>query len=70
MRGRLDCDLFLVRDVESLRVRSGRDEDRFAANRVPVPFQTGKAKAEALAAAMLQNSTCSCFRPNEKLGAR
>ena len=67
---RCDYDLFLVRDLESLRVRGGGDEDRFGANRVPVPFQTGKAKAAALAVTMLQNSTRSCFRPNEKLGAR
>ena len=70
MRGRLDCDLFLACDLESLRIRCGGDEGRFGANRVPVPFHTGKAKAGALAVTMLQNSTRSCFRPNEKLGAR
>src|SRR5207245_2554752 len=39
LRGRLDYDLFLVRDLESLRVRGGRIENRFGAKRVPVPFQ-------------------------------
>src|SRR5213078_1771210 len=67
LRGRLDGDLFLVRPLESLRVRGSGDEDPLGANRMPVPFQTGKPKAGALAVTMLQNSTRSCFRPNEKL---
>jgi hypothetical protein len=70
LRGCVDGDLFLVRDLESLRICVSDDEDPFGTNRVPVPFQTGKAKAGALAVAMLQNSARSCFRPNEKLGAR
>src|SRR5438067_3407368 len=68
LHGGCDCDLFLVRDLESLRVRGSGDQDPLGANRMPVPFQTGKAKAGALAVTMLQNSTRSCFRPNKKLG--
>ena len=70
MRGRLDGDLFLVRDLQSLRIRGSGDEDPFGTNGVPVPFQTIKAKAGVLAVTMLQNSTRSYFRPNQKLGAR
>ena len=37
---RCDYDLFLVVDLESLRVRSHGDENRFDASHLPVSFQT------------------------------
>ena len=37
---RCDYDLFLVFNLESLRVRSDGDEKRFAASGLPVSFQT------------------------------
>jgi len=70
MRGRLNCDLFLVRDLESLRVCCARDKDGFGASRVPVPFQAYKAKRAIIAGAVLQSPACCSFRENEKLGAR
>ena len=68
--GRRDCSLFLDRDLQSLRVRGSGDEDPLGANRMPVPFQTGKAKTAALAGAVLQNSARRLSCENEELGAR
>ena len=39
LRGRCDCNFFLDRDLESLRVRSDGDEKRFDASRLPISFQ-------------------------------
>ena len=64
LRGSFDCDLFLACDLESLRVCGGGGENRFGANGVPVPFQTGK--AGAFEVAMRQNSARRCSASNEK----
>ena len=37
---RCDYDLFLVFDLEPLRVRGDGDEKRFDASRLPISFQT------------------------------
>ena len=38
--GRCDYDLFLVFNLESLRIRGDGDEKRFAASGLPISFQT------------------------------
>ena len=40
LRRRCDYDLFLVFDLESLRVRSNGNKRRFGASRLPISFQT------------------------------
>jgi hypothetical protein len=50
-----DYDLFMDRDLESLRVRDDRNKDGFGANRLPVSLQTREAQGTVLASAVLQN---------------
>ncbi len=68
--GRRDCSLFLDRDLQSLRVRGACSKNRIGASRVPVSFQTSKAKTANRAGAMLQNPARCCSCENETLGAR
>ena len=40
LRGRCDHDLFLVFDLEPLRVRGDGQKNQFGASRLPISFQT------------------------------
>ena len=68
LRGRCDCDLFLDCDLESLRIRRGRNGSRQGANRMPIPFQASEAKGTILAGTVLQNPARCCPRENKRLG--
>ena len=61
LRGRCDYDLFLVFDLESLRVCSDGHKNQFDASRLPVSFQASEAKRAIRAGAMLQKPACCCF---------
>ena len=67
---RCDYDLFLVFDLESLRIRSDGDEKRFDASRLPISFQARKAKETIVAGAVLQNPASCCSNYRQELGAK
>ena len=67
---RCDYDLFLVFNLESLRVRSDGQKNQFDASRLPVSFQTCKTKGTIVAGAVLQNPAGCCPNYRQELDTK
>jgi hypothetical protein len=59
--------LFLVRDLESLRLRRLCAKARSTAKRMPIPFRAGKAKGAFMWNTMLQDFAGRGFCDGKKL---
>lgn len=70
MRCCCDGDLLLDCNLESLRVRRGRNQKRTVAERLPLSFQARQTATASTGNPVLQNLARRFLRNGEKLDAR
>jgi hypothetical protein len=69
-RNRRDCDLLMVCDFKSLRVRRAGNKDRLGPNRLPVSFQACETAKAVDSSSVLQSPARGCFGFDQELDSR